>query len=201
MTLPSPTGGPTLQEVGFFDHDHRRLAQWLADGLGDGWGISDPAWRSRQDVLDDLTPTPQPRRYACVGVDGWSLILNNTPLGTDVGVLPRHAARELRCRAIRAVCADDDQAGYPARILAVYGPDGTPPSLVERTIAAANDGGRWVFETNGEPYAFEDTAAYQRRRKTDRFTTPMLHEYLRALDVPIDTEPSWNQAVLVEREH
>jgi hypothetical protein len=95
--------------------------------------------------------------------------MNNGPLGTDVGVLPTYAARELKCRAIRAVRVDDDGPCYPARILEVYGPGGKPPLAVERTIAAANDGGRWVFETSGTPFAFEDEAAYTRTRKSSRF--------------------------------
>jgi hypothetical protein len=141
MTLPSPTGGPTLRQVGFFAYDHRGLAQWLVDRLGDGWRISAPAWRSRQDVLTDLTPTPQPSRDAFVPVDGWTLMLNNALGGTDVGLLPGRAAKTLRCRAIRAFCVDDGQPGYPGRILEVHSPLGTPPQAEARTIAAVNDGG------------------------------------------------------------
>ena len=53
--------------------------------------------------------------------------MNSTPLGTDVGVLPSYAARELKYRGIRAVRVDDDEPGYPARVLEVYGPRGEPP--------------------------------------------------------------------------
>jgi hypothetical protein len=105
----------------------------------------------------------------------------------------------LKCRAIRAVRVDDDEPGYPARILVVYGPDGEPPLLVERSIAAANDGGRWVFETRGKPFAFEDEKAYMRRTKKSRFTGEMLHNYLLALGVPADSDPEWTTAVMIER--
>ena len=54
--------------------------------------------------------------------DEWTLILSNGPMGTDVGVLPSQAARELRARAIRAVCVADDSPAFAARILEVYGP-------------------------------------------------------------------------------
>lgn len=121
------------------------------------------------------------------------------PRGTDVGVLPSYAARELECRAIRAVRVDDDQPGNPARILEVYGPRGTPPLALERSVAAANDGGRGVFETSGTPYAFEDQAAYRRRAKLRRLTGEMLHDYLLALGVPVDSEPNWHAALLIER--
>ncbi|WP_203900754.1 hypothetical protein [Virgisporangium aliadipatigenens] len=57
----------------------------------------------------------------------------------------------------------EDTATYPARLLEVYGPDGAPPLAIERSICAANDGGRWVFETSGPAYPFEDRSAYARR--------------------------------------
>lgn len=56
----------------------------------------------------------------------------------------------------------------------------------------------WVFETTGEPLAFERVEEYARRRKADRFTCQLLYEYLRALGVPIDTEPEWAGALIVE---
>lgn len=200
MTLPGPAGGPTTKQVGYFACDHRRFAEWLAPGLGRDWHVAAQPWQSLDDAMRDLAPAPVKSRYGLLDVAGWTVLMNNTPLGTDVGLLHRHAARELRCRAVRAVCVDDDQPGYPARMLSVYGPDGDPTdAFVERSIAAANDGGRWVFQTHGRPYPFEDLTAYQRRRKTDRFTSTMLYDYLRALDVPIDTEPDWATAVLVQR--
>jgi hypothetical protein len=201
MAFPSRVGGPTTQEVGYFAYDHRSLAEWLAAGAGAGWVMSTPEWQSLDDALRALAPAPIMSRYACVAVDGWTMVLNNTPLGTDVGVLPMHAARDLGCRAIRAVRADDDEPGYPARIMAVYGPDGEPPLLVERSIVAANDGGRWVFETSGTMFAFEDRSAYRRLTKRRRFTGDMLHAYLLALGVPADAEPDWATAVVIEASH
>ena len=41
-----------------------------------------------------------------------------------------------------------------------------------------NDGGRWIFETSGEPYDFEQIERYAAKRKRDRFTHEMLAEYL-----------------------
>jgi hypothetical protein len=56
-----------------------------------------------------------------------------------------------------------------------------------------------VFETSGEPFPFEDQDAYRRRRKADRFTPDLLVEYLRELQVPVDEEPLWYDALVVER--
>ncbi len=199
MTFSSRVGGPTTQQVGFFAYDHRRLAKWLTEGLEPGWTMLDPHWESIDDVLEALRPIPVLNRYACVELGGWTLLLNNGPMGTDVGVLPSHAARELKCRGIRAVRVDEDEPGYPARILEVYGPQGEPPLALERSVVAASDGGRWVFETSGTAFAFEDNAAYRRRTKSSRLTGEMLHDYLQALDVPLDAEPNWRTAVLIQK--
>jgi hypothetical protein len=199
MTLPSRLGGSTTQTVGFFACAHQRFAEWLTEGLAPGWSIVEPCWDSRDDVLQALRPTPVASRYACIELDGWTLLMTNGPLGTDVGVLPSLAARKLGCRGIRAVRVDDDEPGYPARILEVYGPQGVPPLAHERSIGAVNDGGRWVFDISGTPFEFEDQAAYQRRTKSSRLTGEMLYTYLRALDVPIDAEPNWRTALLIER--
>ncbi len=50
-----------------------------------------------------------------------------------------------------------------------------------RALAASNDGGRWVFDQEGEPFAFEQVEQYQARRVRDRFTFEMLKDYLRHL--------------------
>jgi hypothetical protein len=199
MTLPSRAGGTTTHAVGFFACDHRRLAGWLVEGLDASWAISTPEWKSLDDAVQILAPAPTLSRYACIAIDGWTLVLNNTPSGTDVGMLPSYAARELKCRAIRALRVDDDEPGYPARVLEVYGADGEPPLALERSIVAADDGGHWVFETSGRAFAFEDEDAYRRPTKASRFTGEMLHDYLLALGVPADSEPDWSTAVVIEQ--
>ncbi|MEP7764389.1 hypothetical protein [Sanguibacter sp. 25GB23B1] len=198
MKLPSQVAGLTTQEVGFFDVDHERLATWLQAELGEGCTASSPGWASVVEAGAALGgPGPVTRR-ACIKVGAWSLILTDGPRGTDVGGLPIHVPEVFSRRAIRAVCVDDDGPGYPARILVVHGPDGETPLNVERSIAAAHDGGRWVFETSGTPYDFEDLTAYRHRLKKRRFTSEMLYDYLRRLSVPVDTEPDWSSTILLE---
>jgi len=200
VRLPSAEGGATTEQVGFFEADSKILADWIQAGLDDvGWEIRHPAISSLVDAVAALEPGVTVSRHLCVPIGTWSVLLNNSPLGTDVGVLPSYAARELGCRAIRAVSVGDE-ATYPARILEIYGPGGEPPLALERSIAAANDGGRWVFETSGSPFPFEEQDAYARRTKASRFTTEMIHDYLRALGVPLDGTPDWPGALMVERQ-
>lgn len=198
MTLPSAAGGATTQQVGYFELESSDLAEWIARGFDVGWKTRPAGVDSIDEAVALLRPGPDVSRYVCVPVGQWTALLSNGPLGTDVGVLPSYAARELGCRAVRVVSVDDT-ATYPARVLEVYGPQGTPPLAIERSIAAANDGGRWVFETTGTSYPFEDQSAYSRRAKASRFTTEMLYEYLLALGVPVDTNPDWANAISVER--
>lgn len=196
--LPSAAGGAVTKQVGFFEIDSKVLADWIQAGLDEMWELRQSSCSSLGDALSTLVPNAAVTRYLCVPLGTWSVLLNNSPLGTDVGVLPSYAARELGCRAIRAANIEDDST-YPARILEVYGPRGKPPLALERSVIVAKDGGRWVFETSGTPYPFEDQAAYKRRTKASRFTSAMLFDYLRALGVPLDDTPNWAHAVMVKR--
>jgi hypothetical protein len=54
-----------------------------------------------------------------------------------------------------------------------------------RSIAAANDGGRCVFEESGERHPFEQSDRYAARRKRDRFTPDMLRDYLHHFTVEL----------------
>ncbi len=198
MTLPTAAGGATTEQVGYFEIASRPLADWIARGLETGWVVRPANVDSVADAVAILAPGTAVTRYLCVPVGAWTALLSNGPVGTDVGVLPSYAARELGCRAMRVVNSDDT-AMYPARILEVYAPTGKPPLALERLIVAANDGGRWVFESSGATYPFEDQLAYTRRTKASRFTTDMVYDYLRALGVPIETGPDWSHALMVEQ--
>ena len=199
MTLPSSGGGNSTQQVGYFDVEAPDLAEWMVLGFKGGWRTRPGDVTSMREAVALLAPGTAVTRYLCVPVGRWTALLSNGPLGTDVGVLPSYAARELGRRAIRVVIIDDNAAMYPARVLEVFGPQGASPLAIERSLVAANDGGRWVFETSGAPYPFEDQAAYLKRSKADRFTTNMVFDYLKALDVPIDADVDWVHALLVER--
>jgi hypothetical protein len=69
----------------------------------------------------------------------------------------------------------------------LLGPDGQPPLNYIRSITAGIfDSGRWLFELHGESLPFEEPAAYDARRKRDRFPRPMLVRYLGALGIDVD---------------
>ncbi|MGL4299068.1 MAG: hypothetical protein ACRCW4_08295 [Candidatus Neomicrothrix subdominans] len=198
MTLPSMSGGATTAQVGYFEVPAEVLANWVVAGFDAGWSIRQAEVTSLEDLVAVLAPSVDVTRYVCLPFGRWTAMLSNGPLGTDVGVLPSYAARELGCRAMRVVDFDN-AAEHPARVLEVYGPDGVPPLGIERSIVTANDGGRWVFETVGTAYAFEDQSAYARRTKSSRFTSEMVGDCLRELGVPVGQNPDWAEAILIER--
>jgi hypothetical protein len=196
--MPALAGQFPTTNAGYFEQELEPLAAWLRRGLGRNWRVRPAGWENAADAVEPLAPSVPLSRYGLVPMGAWTLLLSNGPLGTDVGLLPSQATREWACVAIRAACSEDDEAEYPARILAVYGPDGEPPLMSRRMVTAADDDG-WVFEQFGDPFPFEQTDAYSRPRIRDRLTSEMLYEYLRQLGVPVDDEPAWRNAVVVEQ--
>jgi hypothetical protein len=148
-------------------------------------------------------------RALCVPTaGGWTAYFDNGLDGPDPSPPMSYLARELGCRAMRVAAVPNTidekrrRGRYGASILELYGPRDTDFLNYERSIAAANDGGRWVFETFGDPLPFEDTARYGARRKRDRFPFELLDEYVRNLGVRAFDEAFYapdGRAILVER--
>jgi hypothetical protein len=118
-------------------------------------------------------------------------------------------ARRLNIRCLRVVAVPHTlrkhQGGrYGGVMLSVYGPE--QPGKIGNTVralAAANDGGHWVFEQSGEPFPFEQLEQYQARRVRDRLTFEMLKDYLRHLGlVPFEEDfymPPGSRAWLIQK--
>ena len=193
MRLPSPVGGVTTDSVGLFNCEATSLATWLIGELN--LGVAPQPVKTLSEVLKWLEVSTVRDRYVLVPLGAWSALLTNGPTGTDVGVLPSHAARGLGCPALRAVAAE---GSHPATILELFQPDGIPPLLLRRSIASADDGGRWIFEEAGEQLPFEDPSAYRRPRKSERFTPEILSEYLVALGIPEVSDQTWTQVIALE---
>jgi hypothetical protein len=119
----------------------------------------------------------------------WTAYVEHGWTGTDAASPMSYMARRLSIRCLRVVAVPPtlrkQQGGrYGAVMLSVYGPE--QPGKISNTVralAAANDGGRWVFEQSGEPFPFENLEQYQVRRMRDRFTFEMLKDYLRHLEL------------------
>jgi hypothetical protein len=200
MILPSQLAPPVTETAGYFEAPAPALAEWLVDGLGRPWTSRACSAGTLEELVALLEPRVPLSRYLLVPNRTWTVILNNGPGGTDLGVLPWQSTRDLGCRAVGATAALAESNLYPATMLELYDPGVTDnPLFCRRTIVAADDGGRWTFSETGERFAFEDPSAYRRRLIRDRFTPEMLARYLFELGVPAHEKPDTLSAILVEQ--
>jgi hypothetical protein len=95
--------------------------------------------------------------------------------GITISCIPHTMTKEKEHRGIRAT--------YGAVLFSLFAPDKTEFLNFERAIAAANDGGRWVFRQSGKMQPFERPECYQAKKISDRFTDEMLEDYCSALGV------------------
>ena len=159
-----------------------------------GLGV-DTTWLSDQvehcfSLLEPLSPAPT--RELCLETTfGWTAYFSNGARGSDPALPMLQLSEALGVTALRA-CVTQTKALYPGVILEVFDTPqaGGDRNGYRRSIAATNDGGRWVFEQSGETYDFEDTVPYSARLKRDRFTPDMLYRYLECLGIPRLTDAS-----------
>lgn len=118
---------------------------------------------------------------------GWTLFFDNGVSGTDAGA-PSVLSARVHSNAIRVVMSQEIVDAVTKKIsqygatIFEYHADG----IERRHVFAANDGGKWKFGQAGNPFEFEDVAAYNERSIQKRFTPAMLLAYLKALGVELD---------------
>lgn len=147
---------------------------------------------SLADAFDSLSPlsNSQMRRLFVETRSDWVACFQNGIQGSDPFPAMSYLAKQMDVIAMR-VCNTPSDAAYPAVIWEVYTPEvlgGSPPLGYRRTIAALNDGGRWVFEESGERFPFEEVERYSSRRKRDRFTSEMLARYLHHFGIELGAD-------------
>lgn len=185
---------PVTHDFGLIQAPLERLLRELED-----WHRSFGATYLRTDItssLDDaltsLLPLAQSktRRLFVATKSDWIACFQNGIQGSDPFPAMSYLARRMDALAMR-ICCTPEHAAYPAAIWEVYASEalgGNPPLGYRRSIAAMNDGGRWIFEESGVRYPFEQVERYRARRRQDRFTGEMLHDYLRHFGVELFTD-------------
>lgn len=182
--LPNSTAAGTTETAAFFECAASTLVDWLVPTLGDEWSARSVGPETIASLLE-LIPAGGPvSKYLVLGVSGWAAMFSNGPRGTDVGVLPSRAARDLGVISIRATAVDPDGDSFAAAILEVYDQRSTDPQLCLRSVFVANDGGRWRFGESGDRFQFEDVERYARRAIRDRLSPSLVRCYLAELGVP-----------------
>ena len=116
---------------------------------------------------------------------GWTAFFKNGTRGSDPFLPMLQLSKALGVCAMR-ICITPAKSTYPGVIWEVYDTEenGGNARGYRRSIAAANDGGRWVFETSGDPFSFEELDRYTVRKKRDRFPADLLWKYLREMGIP-----------------
>ena len=160
-------------------------------------------------ALPPLT-SHEPRRFLFVPTVGeWTAYFDNSYRGSDATGPMAYLARTLGCQSLRMTVVPHQQhrkengkwtGRYGGTMLDVFGPTVVNHVNTIRSIAMLNDGGRWVFETGGEPFPFEETATYTARKVRDRFPVELLARYLTALGLePFDKHFYRREGVLAEK--
>jgi len=127
------------------------------------------------------------RRLFVATHSDWVACFQNGIQGSDPSPAMCYLAQSMNVVAMR-VCCTAETVNYQGVIWEVYAPEslgGIMPLGYRRAIAAANDGGRWIFEESGERFPFEQIDRYEAQRKRDRFTRDMLREYVRQFGVEL----------------
>jgi hypothetical protein len=135
-----------------------------------------------EDAFESLLPlaNSKMRKLFVPTRSNWIAFFQNGIQGSDPSPPMAVLAERMKVLSMR-VCCTPDNAKYPATIWEIYAPEslgGSSPLNSRRSIAAMDDGGRWIFEESGERFPFEQVERYAERRKRDRFTREMLREYL-----------------------
>jgi hypothetical protein len=131
-------------------------------------------------ALAPLSASMRRKLFVSAG-SAWTAFFQSGTLGSDPTAGGSQLSKELDCIGVR-VCATPDDDLYPAVMWQVWAPPrlGGDQWHYRRAVTAANDGGKWVFDEDGEPYPFEERERYRAIRKRDRFTKDMLRRYLAA---------------------
>jgi len=146
---------------------------------------SKPQWGSLENQLSCLLPLTAPTsRYLWVATHaGWTAYFDNDRHGSDPwGVIP-FLSRRIGCRGVALLWHPDSKMAYGGARFDLYGQPPTSELNYTRTIAAINDGGRWVWHAEGEAQPFEESDRYLAKRIQDRLSSGMIQRYAQALSI------------------
>jgi hypothetical protein len=152
------------------------------------------------DCLDLLEPLEAPwTTELFIDCGRWTAYFNNDKNGGDPTAAGSYLARRLGVRCVVAMHSPLHGPGHGGTQLWLHGPEGRPPLMYVRTITAVATDGRWSWEVSGDVQPFEDPAKYEARRVRDRFTRPILIDYLGRLDIYVDDAGWFGEGVSVRQ--
>lgn len=151
-------------------------------------------------VLHDLLPFEAPwTRELVICCGRWTAYLNNGVNGGDATAIGGALMKRLGVRLVVADNSPKYGPGHQATQLWVLGPDGEPPLMYRRAIAAHATDGRWTWDEWGVPFDFEHTERYGARRIGERFDRGLLVEYLEQLGIDADDDSFYGDGILIQQ--
>jgi len=170
----------------------------MVDSLFDGWGVrTGPRsivslvgeTNDFAEVAEFLSHLTHPAtRHVLIPLGEATLFTNNRRDGPDFADYVYHVSLRLHTRAarvvnhparVRTIGGERERLSYEARMLVVYD-DGEHV----RSMACADDSGRWTSESHGDPLPVEEAFDPAARRKKDRFTSANLRALVAAYGLP-----------------
>jgi len=128
----------------------------------------------------------------------WTGYVNNFVNGGDPSAIAPALARRLEARCVTAVHIPKHGPGHASTQFTLDGPDGEPPLMGIRSLAAHCVDGRWSWHEWGTAQPFERRERYEARLKRDRLDRELLVEYLAAVGIDVDTPDFFGRTWVVE---
>jgi hypothetical protein len=158
--------------------------------------------------LEPLTMPPR-KKLLMQTVSVWTAYFDNGATGGDPESAVGYLAEVLKCRALAVACVPhtllserkDAKGTYGAVQFQLFAPERREFLNYERSISAANDGGRWVFNATGTVQPFEKTTNYEAPRIRNRFTPEMLEEYCAALEINLFAADFYGPGAILIKVH
>lgn len=141
-------------------------------------------------ALAELEPLNIRKTLLASTDSSWTAVFANAGVSgpqAEIGYL----SRCLGCRGLLVTCVADtfnEGSGcgqYGGVQFNLYSSSISPGEVLNevRSVAAVNDGGKWVFVNQGPPQDFEHPERYTARRIRDRMNDELLEQYCRALGI------------------
>lgn len=198
LTLMSDHFAPTTSTIGFFKlplvEVGRGLSSWRQElnGKVTRTEVSGSV-REMLQRLEPLTLVIRPRELLVQTANpAWTAYFDCSANGTDADSTLSVLTEKLRCEGVLAQSMPHtmdrrSDGNFGSVQFRMYGPERAGSAYV-RTVAATNDGGKWVFDASGAPRSFEQTDKYSERAIRNRFTSAMLEQYCAALGIEVFNE-------------
>lgn len=154
--------------------------------------------QSFREALVEFQPlvSPMNRELLVSTSSGWTAIFGNGVGTNDCFNVASVCSRKFSIDAFAVVSApdraDNIQGGavssYRSMQMQYFTRGSNEP---RRTIVAANDGGRWIFVNQGDPFGFENAGNFLSKRVRDRFRPEDVETACRSFGLSISSESAY----------